>query len=152
MFGEAPEWTFWAMTGLLACVNSGFVFGHDLPLILRPPGIRVGQAAEASRIVNRHGLACDVGIVHDVDTACCPSLPCHSQGATAARLASVYGAPSQARRGSIRRGATIHESPGSRPLHVAGFDLIDLESRHADQFVHLTIEVAAPAESSPAWR
>jgi len=28
MFGEAPEWTFWAMTGLLACVTILPVLKH----------------------------------------------------------------------------------------------------------------------------
>ena len=52
----------------------------------------------------------------------------------------------------LRRQTVIHERPGFRPLHVTGFDGIDLEPRSADQVVHLAIEVTASADPFPARR
>src|SRR5712691_4923847 len=52
----------------------------------------------------------------------------------------------------VFRGPLKHERPGFRPLHIAGFDGIDLEPRSADQVVHLAIEMTTPSDPLPAWR
>jgi hypothetical protein len=45
----------------------------------------------------------------------------------------------------VFRRSPIHESRGVRPLHIPGFDGIDLQPRSADQVVHLAIEMTTPA-------
>jgi 1,4-dihydroxy-2-naphthoyl-CoA hydrolase len=50
------------------------------------------------------------------------------------------------------RRTLIHECPGLRACHVAGFDGIDLEFRAADQVIRLAIQMTAPTDPLPVRR
>src|ERR1041384_6143457 len=60
------------------------------------------------------------------------------------------GSPSTAI--STPRPALIHEGPGLRAFHVAGFDRVDSEPGGADQLVHLAIEMTSAGDPSPERR
>jgi membrane protein implicated in regulation of membrane protease activity len=62
------------------------------------------------------------------------------------------GKTNESRQQLLGRAALIHERPGFRPFHVAGFDGSDLEPRGADQVVHLAIEMTTSADPTPARR
>src|SRR5207249_559372 len=62
------------------------------------------------------------------------------------------GKTNESRQQLLGRAALIHERPGFRSLHVAGFDGIDPKPGDADQIVSLAVEMAAAADPSPAWR
>src|SRR5438874_4452296 len=46
----------------------------------------------------------------------------------------------------------MHERPGLRTFHVAGFERVDSEPRGTDQIVHLAVEMASAADPFPARR